>query len=106
MSPPEEKETSQKDDMIVDNENKETTTEHIEVQETPAPVEDLVLKSEPAKALTDDAAPSEDEFPKNPIIDVTNANFEERFQEIKALLPKTSFISFDLEMTGLEIRFV
>ncbi|KAG2370681.1 hypothetical protein C9374_014675 [Naegleria lovaniensis] len=37
------------------------------------------------------------------IIDVTKINFEEKLAEIKELLPKTSFISFDLEMTGLEL---
>ncbi|KAL9642791.1 hypothetical protein ABK040_009866 [Willaertia magna] len=38
-----------------------------------------------------------------PIIDVTNENFEEILDEIKQQLPKVAFISFDLEMTGLEV---
>nr|CAG4714650.1 unnamed protein product [Naegleria fowleri] len=37
------------------------------------------------------------------IIDVTKINFEEKLAEIKELLPKTAFVSFDLEMTGLEL---
>ena len=44
--------------------------------------------------------------PSSSIIDVTRLNFDEKFQEIQELLPTTAFISFDLEMTGLEVEYV